>query len=1080
MAKEIFVALLALSIGLPTESEWTRYFNIDNADDEGDKELVTEVRQIFPRFMCSNPTRIEVLTEGGIAAKETGEVFSVYDVSRGFYCRNEDQSDGVCENYKVRFCCPGGQGAEWCLTNEELKQNSVKANFSVNIAENVKLGSDIWKLPFHDIATTSAEFNESNVISVEIVDGNKVNRFSISKNNSSVILYGFLDVTISSYYGLLIYLTSEKGTVLAVRININVIDDPDWPPVYNTTCETITTTNNIGKLHNSPIDITYRGRSVLNDIPLFGVPPYFVFNNSKCDLQYYISIPRQYLGIDSQQMLLNVFFEVNNTKFVTYEVLQKEDDDYAGIDFDDSLFYRARLSFSGFDSHFTTRSYLEASLDGKGIFAKFDDPFEANFVGCPRGKYGGRCQFDCICKIGATCHAWNGACKCPVGWIGPACDIPIRGQITLESSTSNTSAVVMYSSVDLSCSINIEYDSVAWTKDGIEVQKHSLRILASLLTKSLHVLLMENVTKEDSGVYRCIAYRQGDVSVSNQIVVNVAGCKPNVWGEKCDRVCNCVHAATCRRESGCVCENGWDGHYCQLDVQSPEIHNCPDNITMPSARKSSVVVDWKALNVTDNAGPPTVTSNYMAGSEFNIGITTVMINVSDGVNNAFCSFTVNVEDTEAPEISCPPDMKFYVEENSDVTVVNWTTPKVNDNSDNISVSSTFSPGDSVSIGEYFVIYIASDPSGNTASCSFSMSVVEAPSAKNRLITLLSVTAVFISLIAASVFVVFFRKKPKTRVYMPLDDMLSIPNDIRKINMNDLTVLRLIGQGEFSVVKSGKLNDERGNVTDVAIKILVGNYNESTHTFVEECERLNDLKNHENIVQLVGVVFAESRKYIVTELMECDLRTLLTDVNVFGRKDLDTDRRLVKFALHTSRAMQYMELMKIVHRDIAARNVLISHDDVAKIGDFGFARDVYQTGEYHCHHGRQGRFPTRWMAPESLRDDIYSFKSDIWSFGVLLWEIATLGTSPKYHGIDDCHVKALCEYLLQGGRLPKPKDCANEIFRMMSRCWASNPADRCSANDMVHELSRLIELNGGSFFKFCKDLVQDDLNVSEYG
>ncbi|XP_070562472.1 uncharacterized protein [Ptychodera flava] len=727
--------------------------------------------------MCSNPTRMEVLTEGGLAAKETGEVFNVYDVSRGFYCRNEDQSDGVCENYKIRFCCPGGQGAEWCLTDEELTLNSVNANFSVNIAENVKLGSDVWKLPFHEIATTSAEFNGSNVISVEIVEGNKANRFSVSASNSSVVLYGFLDVTISSYYGLLIYLTSEKGTALAVRLNINVSNDPDWPPMYNTTCETIATTNDIRISHHSPIGITFRGRSTTNEIPISGVSPYFVFNNSKCDLQYVFSVPRLYFGADSRQMLINVVFERNSTKFVMYEILHKEDNDLkdTGVDFDDSSFFRARLSFSGFDSHYPTRFYLEASLGGKGIFAKLDDPLEGNLIGCPEGKYGGRCQYDCACKNGASCHVWNGACKCPVGWIGPACDIPIRGHATLQSSISNTSSVVMYSSVDLSCSINIEYDSVAWTKDGIEVQNDPFRIIRFRITKTLNIFLMENVTEEDSGVYRCIAYSHGDVTESNQIKVNVADCKSNVWGEKCDRICNCVHATTCRRESGCVCENGWDGNYCQLDVQGPEIHNCPDNTTMPSGRKSSVVVDWQAPNVTDNAGPPTVTSNYMAGSEFNIGITTVMINVSDGVNNAFCSFTVNVEDTEVPEIFCPPDLKFYVEENSDLTVVNWTTPKVNDNSDNISVSSTFSPGDSVSIGEYFVIYIASDPSGNTASCSFSVSVVEAPSTKHGLIASMSVTAILILLIAAAVLVVVFRKKlPKTRLYMPLDDMLSIP------------------------------------------------------------------------------------------------------------------------------------------------------------------------------------------------------------------------------------------------------------------------------------------------------------------
>jgi len=182
------------------------------------------------------------------------------------------------------------------------------------------------------------------------------------------------------------------------------------------------------------------------------------------------------------------------------------------------------------------------------------------------------------------------------------------------------------------------------------------------------------------------------------------------------------------------------------------------------------------------------------------------------------------------------------------------------------------------------------------------------------------------------------------------------------------------------------------------------------------------------------------------------------------------RDLLNIAFDVCKGMRHIASKKLVHRDLAARNVLMTSDLVAKIGDFGLARDVYCEGIYVKTGG--GRLPIKWMAPESIKDQAYTIKSDVWSFGILMWEIVTLGGSPY-----PCMpVNLLLEKLLYSYRMPKPEHCSDEVYTIMEECWALESTDRPSFERLCKELLTLLSEEGRSYINIkCLDL--DETTVS---
>ncbi|GLH04198.1 Insulin-like receptor, partial [Gryllus bimaculatus] len=167
----------------------------------------------------------------------------------------------------------------------------------------------------------------------------------------------------------------------------------------------------------------------------------------------------------------------------------------------------------------------------------------------------------------------------------------------------------------------------------------------------------------------------------------------------------------------------------------------------------------------------------------------------------------------------------------------------------------------------------------------------------------------------------------------------------------------------------------------------------------------------------------------------DLKRVLQAARRVAPRARPQPRHLLAAAAQVADGMAFLEAHKFVHRDLAARNCMVARDGVVKVGDFGMARDVYETDYYRA--GARGLLPVRWMAPESLADGVFSARSDAWAFGVVVWEAAALAQQP-YQGLAN---EQVLDVVLQGGVLAPPAGCPAALARLMAICWCWRPADR---------------------------------------
>ncbi|XP_037959349.1 tyrosine-protein kinase receptor torso-like [Teleopsis dalmanni] len=159
--------------------------------------------------------------------------------------------------------------------------------------------------------------------------------------------------------------------------------------------------------------------------------------------------------------------------------------------------------------------------------------------------------------------------------------------------------------------------------------------------------------------------------------------------------------------------------------------------------------------------------------------------------------------------------------------------------------------------------------------------------------------------------------------------------------------------------------------------------------------------------------------------------------------------LADIAKQVALGMEFLSMNKVVHRDLAARNVLVTPDRTVKIADFGLSRDVYRENIYQ--KTGNGKLPIKWMALESLTHQIYTTQSDVWSYGILLYEIVTLGGSP-YPAIP---TNRLVQYLKSGHRMDKPIHCEQQLYDLMLTCWNANPADRPTFTEILQKLDKFL-------------------------
>ncbi|XP_041861840.1 vascular endothelial growth factor receptor 2 [Melanotaenia boesemani] len=178
--------------------------------------------------------------------------------------------------------------------------------------------------------------------------------------------------------------------------------------------------------------------------------------------------------------------------------------------------------------------------------------------------------------------------------------------------------------------------------------------------------------------------------------------------------------------------------------------------------------------------------------------------------------------------------------------------------------------------------------------------------------------------------------------------------------------------------------------------------------------------------------------------------------------------LISYSFQVAKGMDFLSSRKCIHRDLAARNILLSENNVVKICDFGLARDVYKDPDYV----RKGdaRLPLKWMAPETIFDRVYTTQSDVWSFGVLLWEIFSLGASP-YPGV--CIDESFCRRLKEGTRMRPPEYATTEIYQTMLDCWLDHPTDRPTFAELVEHLGSLLQASAQQDGKDYIPLTADE-------
>ncbi|KAJ4920306.1 hypothetical protein JOQ06_014330 [Pogonophryne albipinna] len=310
-----------------------------------------------------------------------------------------------------------------------------------------------------------------------------------------------------------------------------------------------------------------------------------------------------------------------------------------------------------------------------------------------------------------------------------------------------------------------------------------------------------------------------------------------------------------------------------------------------------------------------------------------------------------------------------------------------------------------------------------------------------------------------------------------------------VDRHKLTLGKTLGEGEFGSVMEGLLTQEDSclKVAVKTMKIAICTRSEM-EDFLREAACMKEF-DHANVMRLLGVCLqtVESEGYpspvvILPYMKHGDLHSYLLYsrlgdfpveevVSIWNREHSvqaetwilvpSTEQKenishylpsqmLVKFMTDIARGMEYLSRKNFIHRDLAARNCMLNENMNVCVADFGLSKKIYN-GDYY-RQGRISKMPVKWIAIESLADRVYTTKSDVWSFGVTMWEIATRGQTP-YPGVENSEIY---DYLRQGNRLKPPPDCLDNIYALMFSCWLLSPKDRPSFEAMRCQLEKALE------------------------
>ena len=279
--------------------------------------------------------------------------------------------------------------------------------------------------------------------------------------------------------------------------------------------------------------------------------------------------------------------------------------------------------------------------------------------------------------------------------------------------------------------------------------------------------------------------------------------------------------------------------------------------------------------------------------------------------------------------------------------------------------------------------------------------------------------------------------------VPITKPVNIPTtqDMWEIERSSIKILECLTAGRFGETWEANLLTEASSImikTNIATNI-------SQETFLKEANILKKL-HHGNIIRLYGVCTKEYPFYIVTKPMETgDLKAYLKQHNRMGWNLMPS--KIIDIAVQVANGMIYLGEQDYIHCNLRAKNILVGEYNTVKIANFHLAQHL--NGNKYWSVEKYTRLAIRWTAPEGYTLYQQSIKSDVWSFGILLWELVTKGSLP-YPGMTDEQVR---EAVPQGYRMPEPKNCTELFYQIMLDCWKLNDDERPNFNNIHHHLLR---------------------------
>ncbi|CAH1256762.1 RET [Branchiostoma lanceolatum] len=867
------------------------------------------------------------------------------------------------------------------------KNMSARAE-NVEIPEDVSVGSTVARLgDFVNSSVGLGVAGNGTFWSVNITTGDDFGRFKCLDENLTLIVAAPLDYELTSRYNLTVELRNTGDPkAWQVTVVIAVTDVSGYPPLYDKRCETPVLPVGRGRDgEHTVLSSDGYWETLVNGEPVITVTDILRWRNEDMviddvAIMHYNCSYRLLAGtteLSGDLTFLRPWLEgpgAGRIEAPCYDRKRKNIGKVSILDtsFDATLPQWAQISrFTEHESvHYvwvvelnevwSTSSYRILCSATLKLFvgtALVEITAEYNVTGCPKGRYGLYCDQNCVCKNGARCHGFNGACECRPGWRGRACDISWPEVVIVETPGDS---VVTYIGTNLTLTClapHIQVTNMTWVYQAGNTDTGTKIIGGVVQNSSINI---QPILESANGRYTCAVKAEDGKIFNATFVLNATDCPPNYHGKVCSQVCDCQHGGTCDRWEGCLCPRGRHGYRCEhicapgtFGLNCSMYCNCQNNATCDAVNGSCICTEGQS-----------------AGE--------------------FCQIVSR-------------------NRNNQVLVV--------------------------------IVVLAS----------------------------VLPTVVVIGCIVTGVLVKRGRRRTRNKEQTDVElEVTSVMETLSswEADKEDIRFEHMIGEGEFGHVVQGRLRVPQGYEVLVAAKsIRPDRMTESAvRDFRREMEILarihEDKEGHPNVVKFYGVVTKSDPQYILVEYASNeDLRRYLWNVRE-QCKTMGHTKLLERlgFACDVASGLSELARLKIVHRDIAARNVVISDRKVAKIADFGLSRDVYVSSAYARTNqgGEEELLPLKWMAVESLRDGVYTCESDVWSYGVLLWEIASFGEEPRYAG-GPMHpdVCTLLELLKKGVRLQQPTNCSQPLYRIIRSCWIVDPSKRPTPEELLSKIEHLM-------------------------